>query len=55
MQTAFPRCRDPEGWKTLYRAAILEKDKKNGSAAHFSSKGRCAGLRTGALLYAGHG
>lgn len=28
METAFPRCRDREGWKTLYRAAILEKDKK---------------------------
>jgi hypothetical protein len=28
METAFPRCRAREGWKTLYRAAILEKDIK---------------------------
>lgn len=28
METAFPQCRDREGWKVLYRAAILEKDKR---------------------------
>jgi hypothetical protein len=28
METAFPRYRNRERWKTLYRAAILETDKK---------------------------
>ena len=27
MKTAFPRCQDQAEWQTLYRAAILEKNR----------------------------
>lgn len=49
MQTAFPRCWDPEGWKTLYRAAILEKDKK--MVAQRISAAKAAVLACGRELF----